>query len=1732
MMQELCLDIRSKNLPSEVGIEAAETLKLTSDLPFQARQINVVRSFLNLVQKIDRPAVLWVVGIWGLGKTAIFNGIIEPYCKTQENKCKAAFIIANKMFDIAEKIVKEFRLISLTPEAFLASILEALRESDPFFEKLPKLLNYYSLSQYLKEALTLLKRILDDRKLVIFVDEFERIYDRYLISAEREKYERGKDILEAIVELINVNIKALRETGTAGLIHLVFSVSEEADATIRQKTDLAIISGRLTRRFIELRLRNMSKLEVFYHLDRLIKYVFNNDKLSFKDIANPPTLFNIFGYATGGLPGNTEHLLNHLISNLSDTYECPNKFRKLDISNALSVYSSAKTSFKGVNIELINVTAYTTIHNTLVNVFANYRYSREVASKFVRLLLLSTAGVSINYLAGIFKDLSKAEIKDMITIANYAFREKYNVEKAIYSVKSFKITKPLPDFINRVLGLLERRRETFRRELERLDIILRPENITEELYEIFIDQFAFIDDEGHLAILLPDETQTLREFIKNTLKLKIESEVLAEELRMVIDELVTEGYLEKDTKNEYLYVLDDIVAKYIISPSMLALEFITDLRKRYSITVKARSLGWSPQHLARAILPPLVYSLRTFYSGESRTDHFRISLITAENNFEYYVIEISPSPNKPPTLRVLFAVLPHIIEEKIISNIRATIQKYYLNKKPFDVVVLITLRSLERDLSRSLGYVRTFLDDIQNSKDIVFKEVSNISQFDIRRLTALGLLLEETSINGEYVIEKSTQIINDLTTYEVDTSKRGEIVAKYIRKGIEFNKLYSFYNSEFILRYIPRLTDHIRSELRKRGKYFDYPTLSGKRLIETLKENVRSKVNEEIMYSLSTDLSDTESILPILSLPDECFTNEGCSLRYIVDYAIKNIRCHQPHFLKTTLLGPDIEGARKLLENIIPLISYGFVEIIECRSYDECRIRINYNHPSIITLVKFLSHIYSHYAKVKSEITSNELLISKEFIANFYKYRPEYEQVIDLLIRIFKVWGLLLPKANETYLPLFLKEKRHDSIVLSLEAYSYTPVIKALKILKEDLVLNKYGYQASGKRRGYRAWIIKNFIGKLWNKLSNDEFKRVLNRLRLYEPLELALDKEKLLNFILASKKIHLINDIIYDIVLSKSPIHENIDAMNLERDVGGIKRGVMVALAYAAKYDIDRLTRVLEDIIKDYNEQREALKEMLSKYVVDEEQKIDVKINELELVKETYEKIVKILNENIPLEKYHLYLRDLWKKTAGTTVDQNECVYGVQAIRYASNAFRFPFYYRAMGRYFIFNYKVYRMHETIESLRKEGIIEIDEKVDPIEHITSAKLKIFNINRYKQGEKAKELMGKIGDVMESIKRLYEDLIRLETTKVELKDKIVESYGLKNYLAKELESIKNVLDKPIAEASRIKVNKNVIETIDELENIYNTWRNRSLGNLKPESAKHIMEETKNFIESFDKITMEFNELVKIVNQYDEILDKFVKTIGDKDAEKMLKHFMLNNIKLMVKKLNEQIKDKFKGFKVSEDIPPLDLINSLKDRLRKVSVDKISSSIDEIKKNLYKLNDEVMNKLRSKLDLISSSKKMFDIRYKPCRNEEWLRSIKELELVCKEINETYDNLEGKLKDITERTTLLKKKLEDSKSFIAESSNTITLLSELNELAQKLKDLLITKLPVILRNNAQKLGISNISINVLETIITLKEQSEKIDLIDIINALSAKIPEHEVVKALLELRKKGLIDVHIIL
>ena len=292
-----------KKAPSITGKSVSEIVKELWDAGVKVREDveEMVRSFLNMVTRAEETVSMFVIGEWGEGKTSVFDGYMKALAPENVVLLETS----------VKRLVSSIRSMKHSPGqssavTFLAALLHALAME--YLERGEKLIDPYSggpVHEYARKALDQLMSKFGNKRIVVFVDEFEEI-----VSPSNKDV--VKEIINGLVELINGQFGYLQEK-YPGRLHLVIAMTPYAYHKALSLADIdESLKGRAERRLhFKLELRPLTRSEAYKLVASFFKYAYGQE---FSPV--PHQFVNTIYMASQGNPGALTSLTNFVMSSL------------------------------------------------------------------------------------------------------------------------------------------------------------------------------------------------------------------------------------------------------------------------------------------------------------------------------------------------------------------------------------------------------------------------------------------------------------------------------------------------------------------------------------------------------------------------------------------------------------------------------------------------------------------------------------------------------------------------------------------------------------------------------------------------------------------------------------------------------------------------------------------------------------------------------------------------------------------------------------------------------------------------------------------------------------------------------------------------------------------------------------------------------------------------------------------------------------------------------------------------------------------------------------------------------------------------------------------------------------------------------------------------------------------------------------------------------------------------
>ncbi len=893
---------------SEVGLEAVETFELTKDYPTRRIVISGVESFLEKARRSINPSILWLVGEWGEGKTAVYHGLLR-----NRRDVYSLYVVASRLFDYMEDLLEKQRMWA--PNAFLLSLLYTIRDSYDEYSRLFVELDEVDLARSLPALLVkfythVKKKTSGEPVIIVFIDEFEDIVSRLATSRGVQLLSA---VLEALVELVNGNVEALSKAGLQGRMHFIIATTSSAERVLETRLEVSDIWGRLKRRFNRIEFTRMLSIEVVDHLRKLIDYVYCGENLGYTHIANPSSLLNFTQVSSIGLPAATERIVNQLSSILSSRgkVKCNGGSEKLTLDNAFEVLSVLKTVVEGEEEQVLIEDNYLLERRNCIDLLRDYVGEKDYVEPLCSLILLSRGGVRVEYLKSLGVENTALTVLEHLGLISIG--------------TGLKLKTGIVEFLNSVRTILAGLKEKY---LESIAGLSKSTSTWEglELYRLLLDSLVYIGDDGSIVLFKPKDTSVLRKlYVEFTGLDEVTAAKLVELVYELYDNLLLENIVEE--YGEVVVVDYGVQNRIFFSQEIAALDFISSREERIRLWRKARSVK-SVEPFLKGILVPVIDVLTGYFSGSSKQDKFnvRVSYVGGEYPVASITITSGIREGKPysirefkvqyiPELRLDLLVVTGSVKPLVLDEYYKLVKEKELYSRPHIVIVFSTgvLHHKVEELRKRLSGLGVPL--------IVY----SIKTIDYLRLSALGIFGEEKW--GKDLIGYLNSMINALRG-------RGEPI------GLNIYAYQSYIITRFEREYgLDNMISRIDEALREAGILVPLP-----------RRTVRIGLEE---LGVSDLYESARSLRWLVHYPNPIVDK---LVQEVFEYVTSNVRQHMVFGGKyREVIGLDLETPDDLVNKLAPLIDYGLLSL-EPTSNGDYKITLKISDSRLVSrLINVLS---------------------------------------------------------------------------------------------------------------------------------------------------------------------------------------------------------------------------------------------------------------------------------------------------------------------------------------------------------------------------------------------------------------------------------------------------------------------------------------------------------------------------------------------------------------------------------------------------------------------------------------------------------------------------------------------------------------------------------------------------------------------------------------------------------
>ncbi len=322
-----------KKLPSHSGVhfEGAKHITIKSWQPVIEKLESHTR---YCIEGANSPLFFVIKGEWGQGKTEVYE---KHLTKILKNRHFLTSISANNIKNVLENPSHRTFLnkSDILGQRILASIFMLIKETEKskdLIESIPSIEGF--------NPRTFITRILDNifpvdqknKNLFIFIDEIEDL---------QESPEILTTFLTGLKDIINGKVVDITDKGDyAGRVHFFLACAPDAYAKMEEFKEISDKYGGIKRRFIEINLPQIKKIEGIKYCWKLIEYSWENRIPEKLPIKSPGILYGLYLSSLGNL-GN-------IVANFSKIFTLHSKDSKFEILN----YANFINSVKEIKIQL------------------------------------------------------------------------------------------------------------------------------------------------------------------------------------------------------------------------------------------------------------------------------------------------------------------------------------------------------------------------------------------------------------------------------------------------------------------------------------------------------------------------------------------------------------------------------------------------------------------------------------------------------------------------------------------------------------------------------------------------------------------------------------------------------------------------------------------------------------------------------------------------------------------------------------------------------------------------------------------------------------------------------------------------------------------------------------------------------------------------------------------------------------------------------------------------------------------------------------------------------------------------------------------------------------------------------------------------------------------------------------------------------------------------------------
>ena len=533
-----------RRLPSDSGVtfEGFEDIRLKSREAVHRK----LEEFMDYCEFARKPAIRVILGEWGEGKSDAYKRYIKPRAELKGHY--AFFVSASTLANSYElpAVVELLKSTSLPAVRFLVALFNAIKEENKD-ARIPSPQGFKDADSYLDAVLSSLIGKDKDRRIYVFIDEFEEL----LLNPGRLK-----EIVSGIKETINGMYSQVDEGGKyEGCLHFIVAATPDAYYKLQTSGEFSLIFGGFDRRAGLIELPTIRKEEGITFLYELLRYAYEND------IPQPPPIinfgiFNLLYRVSQGNPGILVSLFTRLMT--SARVNDKQIIKVIDYNHILEFLKGEHVFVFGASTVALEAETY----NRLMKIVEDQRRKElgEKAVTLLKLLLGELKPFSVNELE---ERINYRDVRNLIAIINDNLKRGEGIERAIIKVCPLRPNKTLRDVETAFKDFIVERRDGKYIEIDTYS----------ERWELFVDRISYFHYENDnivQKVYLPYDEQSIVSFFEGI------SLDRAREVENIIKKKLCED-------EPYYTVSEGLLSQIFPTPVPRELDFVKDRERRLKL---------------------------------------------------------------------------------------------------------------------------------------------------------------------------------------------------------------------------------------------------------------------------------------------------------------------------------------------------------------------------------------------------------------------------------------------------------------------------------------------------------------------------------------------------------------------------------------------------------------------------------------------------------------------------------------------------------------------------------------------------------------------------------------------------------------------------------------------------------------------------------------------------------------------------------------------------------------------------------------------------------------------------------------------------------------------------------------------------------------------------------------------------------------------------------------------